>query len=1038
MGRSIRLKQFLRKIASFFLLFFVVILSTAHGENLLKNGDFEGGLSGKIPKFWGDEYYNSSMVAERGGNAVKISNKTAAFSLGAQEITINPAKTPKLTLSAYVKLDGVVAGKEDWNKANIQLLFFDKKGVQVGGWPELGKWDGTFDWKKVTHNFIVPKEAVKAKIIFGLYDCVGSAFFDDITLYPMEDQRVSDPYNLIQGGDFELWEKWAYGGSTDWGIDYSSPKIGVAALRIKNTSPVWSFASQSVSIDGAKVKKIKLSGYVKANNVSPGVKPWQLARVNIEFKDGKGKRIGGWPILDAFSGTFDWKYVEQAYDVPENTKRVDVFAGLLECAGEAYFDDLKLIGYDKSGKKIKLGNSYATNTKGWYKFDQKYSTTSKKSPIDVSFLLDKPAGKHGFLGVKNGKFYFEDGTRARFLGTNVVAPSTFLSKPDAEKMAKRLASMGCNLVRIHHIDAFWSNPNIFDNNFDDTQHISAEVLDKLDYLIYQLKKNGVYVFMDLLVDREFKQGDGVADWKNVERGAKITGLFDPKVIELQKKYATQILTHTNPYTGLRYVDDPVVVSVKLINEAMFFYMGTYFNLSPYYLTELDTLFNNWLLKKYGSRDALQSAWTDRYGRNDLEYNEDPDKGTVKRADIPLRYQRSGGEKREPFRVADTLKFYEELQNKYFKEMGEYVKGLGVKVPISGSNHWVNVWADVRSNATLDYIDRHRYWDHPQFGYGTQIVFENQSMLKNPADALPNNFAFYRVKDKPFVISEWNTCFPNEYRVEGPLFMTAYSNFQDWDGILQFSFNNPDWKAPMEDNFDISAWPNIASQWAIAALMFYRGDVAVAREEFNYPVPEKELYGSLDEDAPIASDPYIPYLTKTSINFDSKFHGTLKEFDPLHNKASKKLVSDTKELRLDYAKGIFTIDTKRTQGVIGFSKGEMIKLSNMIVKSNTPFSSIAISSLTGLPLSKTKKALLVASARIENSGQKYNESKTQLTSVGAGPLLVEGVSADIKLNRKIKSVKALDVNGNVVKKVKISGGSFKIMPADKAFFYVLEF
>ena len=40
------------------------------------------------------------------------------------------------------------------------------------------------------------------------------------------------------------------------------------------------------------------------------------------------------------------------------------------------------------------------------------------SALDMSFLLDGPAGKHGFLKVKGERFVFEDGTHARFWGGN--------------------------------------------------------------------------------------------------------------------------------------------------------------------------------------------------------------------------------------------------------------------------------------------------------------------------------------------------------------------------------------------------------------------------------------------------------------------------------------------------------------------------------------------------------------------------------------------------------------------------------------------
>jgi len=998
------------------------------------------GTISRIPRNWGTEYYNSSLVPGKSGkSAVKIENAIPMMSLGAQTVSLDYRKYPKVSISAWVKLEGVIPGPESWNKANLQVLFFDSKGNQLGGWPEIGPWEGTFGWKKVGKNFYVPKGAVQAKVVFGLYNAKGIAYFDKLELKPLLQGERLSPNNLLYNGEFEMWEGWAYGGSKDWGIVYEDVKEGNGALWIKNDKPIWSFASQSVTLDGRKIKKINISGFIKAKDIIPGVKPWQLARINLEFKDGKGKRIGGWPIVEAFSGTFDWKKVSQTFEVPINARRVDIFAGLLECTGSAWFDGLQLEGFLASGKKATIGGTVATDTRGWYSFKPQLDDFSKTA-ADVSFLLDPPAGKHGFMKIKDGHFYFEDGTRARFWGTNIYAPSTFPEKAEAERMAARLAKFGCNLVRIHHLDAFWANPNIFDPNYNDTQHLSREALDKLDYLVYQLKSRGIYIFMDLLVDRVFKEGDSVPDHQSVERGAKIAGFYDPRIIELQKIYANQLLTHRNPYTGLRYVDDPAIVSAKLINEGMLFYIGTQFGLSKYYLDELDRLFNEWLIRKYSYRNRLAQAWTDRYGRCDLSGEEDPRKYNVQRAETPLKYQRGGGEKRESFRLAETLKFYEELEINYFKDMEMYLKSIGLKVPISGSNHWVSVAADVKANAALDYIDRHRYFDHPQFGYGVQVVFEDQPMVLNPADGLPNNFAFYKVSGKPFVVSEWNNCFPNEYRVEGPLIMAAYANLQDWDGVLQFSFNHAEWRAPMEDNFDISAWPNIWSQWPAAALLFYRGDVAQAKNSYEQVLGEKDLYGVIEEDNPIAGEPLLPLMTRTQIGFgpETKTPDIAYFMNNYQDQNRKEISSDTGELKWNWGQGVFKINTDKTQAAVGFLKGKNIILKDVTFAAQTKFCSLALVSLDNQSLAQSKRLLLTAAARIENQGQKYNESKTQLKEVGKAPILVEGVGARVTLKRTPSAVYALDINGKRLKSIAVEGNSFTIRKTDQAFFYEIEF
>ena len=48
--------------------------------------------------------------------------------------------------------------------------------------------------------------------------------------------------------------------------------------------------------------------------------------------------------------------------------------------------------------------------------------------------------------------------------------------------------------------------------------------------------------------------------------AKALTYFNPRLIELQKEYARQLLTHRNPYTGNEYRHEPAVAIVELVNE----------------------------------------------------------------------------------------------------------------------------------------------------------------------------------------------------------------------------------------------------------------------------------------------------------------------------------------------------------------------------------------------------------------------------------------------------------------------------------------
>ncbi|MBQ2827415.1 MAG: hypothetical protein IJF13_09325, partial [Clostridia bacterium] len=125
------------------------------------------------------------------------------------------------------------------------------------------------------------------------------------------------------------------------------------------------------------------------------------------------------------------------------------------------------------------------------------------APLDISYIFEdeKPAGKHGFLTVNGDEFCFEDGTSVRFWGTNLNGGANFPEKPYAEKLAKRLAAYGCNIVRLHQMDSEWATPNIYQftkgRRMKDTTTYDPESFDRLDYLIYCLKKEGIYVYLDM-------------------------------------------------------------------------------------------------------------------------------------------------------------------------------------------------------------------------------------------------------------------------------------------------------------------------------------------------------------------------------------------------------------------------------------------------------------------------------------------------------------------------------------------------------------
>ncbi|MBV9470690.1 MAG: carbohydrate binding domain-containing protein, partial [Abitibacteriaceae bacterium] len=236
---------------------------------------------------------------------------------------------------------------------------------------------------------------------------------------------------------------------------------------------------------------------------------------------------------------------------------------------------------------------------------------ASKTITDVSSLNPAPLDESRRISIKNGHFRDATGRRVRFIGTNFTFNANFPSQIDAEKVAARMHKYGFNIVRLHHMDFYHAPQGIFDPHFPDMQHLDADQLDRLDYLIYQFKKHGIYVDVNLHVSRAFTAADGFPDTDKIPPLGKVTVYFEPRMIELQKNYARDLLTHYNPYTKTRFLEDPTVALIEINNEDTLLgaaWGDTLQNLPEHYKNELVVGWNTFLTKKYGSTEGLLRAW----------------------------------------------------------------------------------------------------------------------------------------------------------------------------------------------------------------------------------------------------------------------------------------------------------------------------------------------------------------------------------------------------------------------------------------------
>jgi len=233
------------------------------------------------------------------------------------------------------------------------------------------------------------------------------------------------------------------------------------------------------------------------------------------------------------------------------------------------------------------------------------SYDTPENVTNLSAWLERPAGKHGFVRVKDGRLQTDAGP-VRFWATNLCFEACFPTHEQAERLAARLARLGINCVRMHHMDSYsiWGDsPNKLT--------IDPKKLERLDYLIYQLKRHGIYVNLNLHVSRWLGDAEGFPHRQQRPQYDKGVGNFDPRMIELQKRYARDLLTHVNPYTNTPYTREPAVAFVEISNEDALFAIwgwGQLDDLPDPYATTFRKLWNQWLRKKHGSTAKLAKAW----------------------------------------------------------------------------------------------------------------------------------------------------------------------------------------------------------------------------------------------------------------------------------------------------------------------------------------------------------------------------------------------------------------------------------------------
>lgn len=653
---------------------------------------------------------------------------------------------------------------------------------------------------------------------------------------------------------------------------------------------------------------------------------------------------------------------------------------------------IKVASQDFSLGRIDRPPYTVTAGKEWVEVEN-FQDVVSGSALDFSRKLPKTAGELGFLKVKNGRFSFEKAPekKVKFYGTNLFGTTQVISHRESEVLAKRLASFGFNCVRIHQHDY-----EICDKS--DTRKLDAQKMDNFDYLISCLKKEGLYITTDVYSSRRNITPKELPEYAPILSAAEYKALFwvDDDVFQNWKDAAKNFLTHVNPYTGLALIDDPILVMLCLVNEG-----------NP-------------------------SEWWNTTGRTVKLYKDG----------LSAFRRTSGNEK------AEMEDYFRYLGAKRYREMREFMLGIGCKVPLTDQNFRCEKNKSLE-RTIYDYVDNHRYWDHPRFvGKPWMLpVAPNNFNVLNRVSNVPSQLFLTRVYGMPFVVSEFDYASPNIHRLHGPALFSAYAAFQEWDGVFQFAYSH---SGPMSFDltacghfFDLARDPGKALAYKLGAKIFLDGRVKPADRRIAVRVTEKEneewsekaqslgFVAQTGVDAGKENCKYDKVLTEEFFRKNALNKLEKEGIIPAGRICSNGKFFYTPQILLDTVNGKFRLVSDGAEAV-SLQAGQTLGGKVLSVKNGDAEATIAIVPCDASVLSKAKRLVLFHLTDMQSEGRRFsNISMGQMDDWGRVPFLVRRNSAEITLSLpagewKIYSLSLSGTRRKILPYTKIADGKIRFV------------
>ena len=563
-------------------------------------------------------------------------------------------------------------------------------------------------------------------------------------------------------------------------------------------------------------------------------------------------------------------------------------------------------------------------------------------PVDLRAALGqcKVAGLRGKVKARGDQLVFEDGTPAVFWGTNVTAYALFATPRDmVRQQARRLAALGYNLVRLHHHDSHWVKLNVFDKrgSQDDTHRLSESALESIDWWVKALKDEGIYVWLDVHVQRQLRAGDGIYGFQELSKGSSAAELKGYNYVNItiqqaMRRFQQAYLDRKNAFTGVAYKDEPAVLGLLITNE-----------------NDITHHYGNALLpdKNVPKHNKLYMALADGFARQQ----------DLSRRDVWRSWQHG-----------DSKLFLNDLEQRFNVEMMGDLRRLGFDNLLATTSTWGrNPLSSLPALTAGDVVDVHSYGGQEQLSH-------------DPAWSanLVHWIAAAQVLGKPLTVTEWNAePFPLPDRHVLPLYVAAVASHQGWDALMHYAYS----QESFQGRGGASNWhswndPSLLPMLGAAAILYRQHHVQPATNTYVFDPGANLLFGrsispdnspalrmAMERSRLVIAMPKthaLPWLKREPIPANAL---VLRNPDAvLLPRGAGSAVSDTGELMRDWRRGVYVINTAKTQAVLGWLGGRRVKFKDVEMLISTRSASIAVQSLDGQPVGQSKDILLSVGTR----------------------------------------------------------------------------